>query len=383
MKKIYLFLIAMLYSFFVNAQTWEQLNDIPTESLIYARVEVVNNTAYLLDEYERNLLEYDESNDTWNIIEISWMTTPRQHVLFYAIDDELFVGGGFVQGESGILTRVNDFYKYVPSTNTWTQLQDINIEYPDSFSLMTGDGGVFLRAYNDIHSYDATTDTWSHVTDYPGAEFTHTCGFHIDGNLYMGFGVDVMANAYTYFYKYDVANNIWNQLQDADFENPISTPTTFTDGTFGYTVHGYEDAATTDKFYRYNPIDDSWLRLTDTPYTAEESIAFIVNDYAYVGLGYDFPDFYNSLYRMPLESLSVGEIDINDWELYFSSTENSLKYQNIPLGTEIRIYSSSGQLVKNTEVDDNPIDVTSLSKGAYIVLIQDESKVASKKIILY
>ena len=94
---------------------------------------------------------------------------------------------------------------------------------------------------NEVWSYNVLNDSWTRKTDFPGAPRLIATGFTVNGQGYLGLGIDVST-----LYK-----DIW----------------------------------------RYNPVDDTWTRLDDFAGQARGvAMCMVISDMAFLGAGYLGPN---------------------------------------------------------------------------------------------
>jgi hypothetical protein len=83
--------------------------------------------------------------------------------------------------------------------------------------------------------------------------------------------------------------------------------------------------------------------------------------------------------------LSIQENEkLNDISIYPNPATNSLNFNNLPQKTSIKIYNQTGQMVYSEKnFNKNTLDITTFNPGLYLVLIQLNDQLITKKIIKY
>ena len=186
------------------SDTWTQIADFPGSARYGAVAFSIDDKGYVGTGYDGNnlkdLYEYDPASDTW---------TPKA-----------FLGGGkrrdavafVINGEGYICTGVdngeyeNDFWKYNPVENTWTELREIsNIsseKYDDDYISIVGTDKVAFaigdKAYlatggkstagSYVWEYDSVTDLWEQKTSLEASSRLQAVGFAIGDVGYIATG---------------------------------------------------------------------------------------------------------------------------------------------------------------------------------------------------
>ena len=140
-------------------------------------------------------------------------------------------------------------------------------------------------------SFSVTTrpNTWQRKADYPTDNYTDV-GFTI-GNIF--YALDVLGN----FYQYDIQTNEWSKKERFPGETR-SSAVGFSIGGKGYVGLGHSSqhpGTSLVDFWTYDPEANIWTRVANFGGEASHgAISFIVNDRAYVGLGYSGYSFDNN-----------------------------------------------------------------------------------------
>ncbi|KAA6441200.1 galactose oxidase [Dyadobacter flavalbus] len=141
----------------------------------------------------------------------------------------------------------------------------------------------------DFWSYDAGTKIWTQVAAFAGTGRTDAVAFVVGGKAYVGTGYDnvtTIDNGYKKdFYQYDPATNKWKAV--ADFLGGTRQyATSFVVNDRAYVGLGYNGSNYYQDFYEYNPTTDKWSEIaTFTGGKRRGAISFTVGGKAYVGFG--------------------------------------------------------------------------------------------------
>jgi len=190
------------------------------------------------------------------------------------------------------------------AANTWTQKTDFGgsagIDFGTGFSI--GVKGYIGLGYNgsdlqEFWKYDPTANSWTQVASFTGAARASAVGFSIGTKGYVGLGADASYNNYTDFYEYDSVANSWKKMTDfPGTGGGRGSAVGFSIGAKGYVGTGGRKtgllSATTyyQDFYEFDPTGNaglgSWAAKTSFTGSARGgSVGFSVGTKGYVGTG--------------------------------------------------------------------------------------------------
>ncbi|HHC79973.1 MAG TPA: hypothetical protein ENK46_08820 [Flavobacteriia bacterium] len=143
---------------------------------------------------------------------------------------------------------------------------------------------------NDFWKYDPLANTWTKKSSFIGNKRGGATHFSIDGNIYIGLGIDFISYPsidYSDFYKYNPANDQWARVSDVPISRRLFTASFVING-IGYFTGGAMSSGDTDA-WSYNPITDTWARIADNPYAfSSGNTGFSLGGFGYViGSGYN------------------------------------------------------------------------------------------------
>lgn len=211
----------------------------------------------------------------------------------FSIGNNGYTGLGHIN--SGIDVEYEDFWKYDPSSDSWSQIAN----YPEGRCYHAASFVIGNKAYvgtgrleNGTYSkkffcYDPVLNSWSPIPDLPGAQRRGAVAFTVNGKGYVGTG-QVSTGYSVTFYEYDPLLNQW--FTKANFPGSSRTSSVaFSIGDFGYVGTGSTNSGSTNDFYQYNPVTNQWvLKAAVGPTTRQEAVGFAVNGKGYIGTGDDF-----------------------------------------------------------------------------------------------
>jgi N-acetylneuraminic acid mutarotase len=244
--------------------------------------------------------------------------TARHRASSFSIGNFGYIGLGHIN--SGVDVEYEDFWKYDPSSDTWTQIAN----YPNgkcyhatSFVIgnlaYVGGGRLENGSYTKkFYSYDPVTNVWTPIADLLGAARRGAVGFAINGKGYVGTGQTTTGYAAD-FYEYNPLANTWTAK--ANFPGAGRTSAVgFSIDQFGYLGTGNTNMGSTNDFYQYRPDINQWvLKAPVGPITRQEAVGFAVNGMGYIGTGDDFSSGNNYGDFWEYEVLSNTWVQIEDF----------------------------------------------------------------------
>ena len=171
-----------------NTNTWTQIADLPGYPRAGAVAFVINNHAYVgtgddsYSHYFKDFYRYDPNTNTWTQVADlpDVVVAGRFWATSFVIGDYAYVGAGKAsRNEYSPFYNLSDFYKYDPSTNTWTRIpnaENVGRFLAVGFTLENrGYIGGGTRGYQyakyehprNFLSYDPNTNQWEVAFEIP------------------------------------------------------------------------------------------------------------------------------------------------------------------------------------------------------------------------
>lgn len=242
----------------------------------------------------------------------------RHRASSFSIGNYGYIGLGHIN--SGIDVEYEDFWKYDPSTDSWTQIAN----YPEGKCyhatcfvigekayVGTGrlENGTFSKKF---FAYDPDFNSWTPIADLPGLARRGAVGFTINGKGYVGTGQTTSGYSAD-FYEYNPGLNQWIVRQT--FPGAVRTSSVgFTIGNFGYLGTGNTNVGSTNDFYQFNPLTNTWtMKATVGPTSRQEAVGFAVNGLGYIGTGDDYSSGNNYSDMWEYSPLSNTWVQIEDF----------------------------------------------------------------------
>ncbi len=257
--------------------------------------------------YKSNQLwEYDPVTNAWTRKADLPSASVKNFCFSFVCNNKVYIGLGAPAEGMDISTEPgsNEVWEYDIARNQWSKKRGfpgVARVAPFSFSINNigymGGGDTTntgMPAVNDFWRYDPQTDTWSQQAHFPGAQAVGITGFAIGSSGYVfeaGHGNPTAPTAgfdVVNLWKYDPATNSWAQKAVFPSRGVISA-TAFTVHQKGYVALGIMDAnsvASKNDFWEYDPAADQW--------TQKESVgggirwfgsSFSIGNKGYVGVG--------------------------------------------------------------------------------------------------
>lgn len=393
-------ILSVFFSFVSMAQ-WEDVASLPASASVrhHPVTFSLNGIGYLvagatptgsmLDDF----YSYDADADEWT-------TLPDfpglQRGFSYAVttDDKAYLGFGYyendVTGEGAIL---NDLWEFDPISETWTELatcpcverfHPAMVQVNDKIYVGLGANG--FGDLDDWWEYDIASDTWTEKTGFPASERHHPYYFGIGDYAYVGFGHHD-SEIFNDFYQYDPATDTWVTLDDFPDQGRVAG-TQFSYAGKGYILSGQGETHNnlpTGEFWEYDPDSDNWIELDAHPnggrwapgsFVIEDEVFFTCGE-ANTGEKRDLMKFYLG------PPVSVDEFDAAHLSLSPNPSTGMVNITGIAFeNTTATIFDTAGQLVHESLLNSNSIDLTHLLPGIYIFQVQNAQGVVTEKLVI-
>ncbi|MGN0186273.1 MAG: Kelch repeat-containing protein [Paludibacteraceae bacterium] len=224
------------------------------------------------------------------------LSVGRTSATSFVINGQLYLFGGRTAAQ----TATNDFYRYDPDADTWTQLSTPPLKARVKATAAVVNGAAYIglgfggKVYNDtayLHDwwrYDPPTDTWTRLADFTGNGTVGAAAFiGTDGNSI----ITAYGGAYGLtreVARYDITCDTWTVYDD----NWKRAKSAF--GIVGAQCDGRYFIGTgfntdnLDQWYEFSPDDDVWQKRCHVPGKRELSTAVAADKRIYLLGGYYF-----------------------------------------------------------------------------------------------
>jgi len=247
----------------------------------------------------KNSVPYTQSG---NWVTESQLNGPaRSEAVSFVINNYAYVGTGW----DGLNTRYNDFWRYDPVNNVWSQAASMPVGTARSSAIAfvannkgyVGTGYDGFSYLSDMYEFDPELGEWNKKADFAGGVRYEAVAFGLNNKGYVGTGNDG-SNALKDFYEYDPSLDVWTDIGFSG--NKRYGAVTFVYNNKAYLVTGVNSGVMQTDFWVFNPASDSakWTQLRninnyssdayDDAYTTIarwNGAAFISGIYAYISTG--------------------------------------------------------------------------------------------------
>jgi|GEM_PF-1624618 len=263
-----------VWDFNTVSRTWTQKNNFPGTAIYAGRGFAIGSYGYIVNGWDSTgsgrgpstLWQYDPSNDSWTQ-KAAFPGSTRYTTATFAVSGKGYVACGFSPYN-------NEVYSYDPVADSWSQKsnfpgaarQDMsyfvigNYAYAGMGSTSDGRGSYFLES--DWYKYDPSTDVWTRLNDFPGNALSGTSYFSLNGEGYVINGLD--QNSVYFNTTVSSSNKVWKYAPASDSWSlwGVFPDTATFDGTSvyangaGYCGFGGKNFSTlplSRSFYRFGP----------------------------------------------------------------------------------------------------------------------------------
>jgi N-acetylneuraminic acid mutarotase len=394
-------LVFMLFTFTaVFAQEWYERESLPASANIrhHPITFTIDDVGYLvagakpgagvLDDF----YAYDRGSDSWQTLP-DFPGGARGFSYGVSTDDKGYLGFGIFEDEVTFESFVySDLWEYDPATEAWTELATcpcIARYHPAMVEvnnkIYVGLGGSAFGDLKDWWEYDIATDTWTEKEEFPGSQRHHPYYFGIGDYVYVGFGHH-NASIFNDFYRYDPATDTWTELSTFPGQGRVAGTQFSFDGK-GYILSGQGETHTnlpTGEFWEYDPTDDSWVELEAHPNGGRWAPgSFVIDGTVYFTCGEANTGEKKDLIAFDIVPFASVAEENKSLEVYPNPSNGLVNIKgDIMDNTAIQIYDGVGNLVLNTTVVNNQIDLQSLANGIYIVKTTEDQLINQRITIM-
>lgn len=397
MKK-FLWLSFIIYnvSFIISAQgVWTQKADLLGSPRYGAVGFSIGNKGYVgtgdNDTISfKDFWEYNPSLNAW-AQKADFGGTARRHAVGFSIGSKGYIGTG-----DDYTAIKRDFWEYDTTLNTWTQIADFGgsgrgkegnaASFVIGSYAYVGTGNDSTNYFtNDFWKYNPSLNTWSQVAPVP----VSLCGavsFVINGKGYVGTGADTSSGG-TSFWEYDPIANVWSQKSTCGGGQRFLAAG-FAIGNKGYIGTGADGNVQKRDFWEYDLGTNTWTQKTNfSGVPRSGAVGFSIGSKGYIGTGLDsLYGYKNDFWEFDPNGNGVNEIDLENLISVYPNPSVDGKFTVSSLQftvNSIDIYNASGKHVYHSTVNSKQETVNlSEASGIYFLQIKTERGNVTKKIII-
>lgn len=386
-----------LFTHSLYSQNWEEKASAPGNGRHHPITFAIDGKGYMVTGSTdfvtgtTDFYQYDPANDSWTTLQ-SFPGVGRGYAIGDTWNDKAYIGFGFGANNS----YLQDLWEYDPSTGNWTELTPCPCAERVHPTFVIEDGLLFVGMgnndidgnMNDWWEYNIATDTWRQLPDLPGPERHHPYMFSANGSVYTGFGHGngPGTNVYKDWYRWDIANETWTQMNDLPAEGRVAG-TQFSIGDRGFVLSGDGDnhgTMSTGEFWEYNYQNDSWTELPPHPGVSRWAPgSFTIGNVVYFMAGEirsGNPDagLKTDLWSFDLDAIAnVPDANLSsEWSVYPNPAKNTIQIEGPSVAEHIgiRIIDATGKVVHKTPLNSSSIDISDLKNGLYFLLIERDGE---------
>lgn len=341
----------------------------------------------------KDFYSYDPVTDGWTTLP-DFPGLARGYSYGVTTATKAYLGFGYYENEVTLEgVALNDLWEYDPITESWTELAScpcVERYHPAMVQvndkIYVGLGANEFGDLDDWWEYDIATDTWTEKTGFPSTERHHPYYFGIGDYVYVGFGHHT-STIFNDFYQYDPSTDTWTTLADFPEQGRVAG-TQFSYAGKGYILSGQGETHTnlpTGEFWEYDPDTDSWVELPAHPSGGRWAPgSFVIEDEIFFTCGQANTGEKRDMMVYGLGGpASVDELVANQLTVSPNPSTGIVAINGITLeNATASIFDTAGQLLYEVSLTDNQLDLTHLLSGMYILQIQNNQGIATKKLVI-
>ncbi|MBL1280348.1 MAG: T9SS type A sorting domain-containing protein [Fluviicola sp.] len=335
--------------------------------------------------------KYDPATDAWTQV----ATLPgsvRRNAFSFTIGNNGYVGTGInTVNSSDVGSQIlGDLWQYNSLFNIWTQKTPFptpgGIYFATAFSIDSKGyvcGGKMGPNFysNKLWEYKESIDAWAELQNFPGGVRYKMASFSIGFKAYVGLGAD--QDMYNNdIWEFSAITNSWTQAASLPSSERADVAT-FTIGQKGFICMG-TNGGNLDDLWEYDPYQDDWTPKANFGGSRRKgAVGFSINGKGYVGTGKGNSGKKASFYEYtPSSVLGIEELEANI-TVYPNPVTNNLNLSTNSNEIEkIDIYSLDGKIILSEKLTSK-IDVSFLNSGVYILAAMNSNGqiISQQKII--
>ncbi|WP_299765894.1 T9SS type A sorting domain-containing protein [uncultured Dokdonia sp.] len=395
MKKQLLVLFFLVSLSALAQDAWTQLNDFPFEAFRSGSF-VVNNEAYVIvregavpSNFPSSIYMYNVAEDIWEFVvdipeELGLLIAP------FVIEDRIFLIG---ENQNTSTIRLWE-YNLDDTTFEERTPYPFGVEFPFSgfhATSFTIDGLGYVMSSptseEDINfaSYDPTTDSWTERAYFPGPDAGGgSKAFVVNDKGYIVFGEELKMGPKNELWMYDPVLDVWEEKTPRQ-QGVLANPAVFVIQDQVFVGLGNVDIGVPNTLYsRYNPSEDLWDIIEAPSFVSKNPFSFTINGIGYVGVGdkgITDVEPTDGVWQLDPEFLSVPDVNATNMSIFPNPATHIVFIQSeLPI-YNATIYTSLGQSITTIKVENNQLDVSSLSTGIYFIELTSEIGTSIQKLL--
>lgn len=327
--------------------------------------------------------KYNPTTDSWT--QVATLNGPARRSAFaFSTSTRIYIGGGVTADEATLGAVLNDLWEYNPTSNAWVQKQNypanggVGAYYAAAFSL-DDKGYVVGGKYgpnmysNQLWEYKPSLDLWTARANFTGGVRYNLSAVSVGNKAFVGLGTNNDIYCNDWW-EYSPATNLWTRK--ADFAGGHRAgASTFSIYNRAYVCLGTNGGMKQDLFV-YVPDLDVWYPRSDYGGSErKQAIAFAIQNRAFVGTGSGTSGKKQSMY----EYISEYELELTEQALRIYSYPNPatdwFTVQSESIMKTFQLIDGQGQIVSRGSVESNTFSLErgTLPAGTYVLQVELEN----------
>jgi N-acetylneuraminic acid mutarotase len=378
-------LMTMILACSVQAQSWVQLPDLPAIARDDGSAFAIGEEVYVGTGMDAGFqltvdwYRFTPSTNTWTTI-APMPASGRQYCASFSLNGQGYVVGGFV---GGVATA--EVWRYDPPSDSWTAVAPLPQPMNAATAFVLNGFGHVVTGFlsNDLPSnlhfrYDPVNDSWSMLPEIPGPPIHRASSFAHAGKAYVVGGSLQPFEALASMWSFDPGPGLWEARSPLPASRFSSDAVGVGDG--GVMVGGATAGPpfiTHDEVWHYETASDQWQAYPTFPAGTRRSgvIAFAGPDRVYFGTGSDMAARYNDWWMLEVP-VTVEERDADDGPLLGpvpADDHLNLTRRGTIRPAHIRVTDSSGRLIHEEDWNSTStaLSTGAWSSGVYLITVED------------
>ncbi|RFC55230.1 Kelch repeat-containing protein [Brumimicrobium aurantiacum] len=388
--QLLLLYLSFNFSFLLNAQSWQQLDDFPATERDDGVSFVIGDKAYCGTGYKTGWVEtkdfhvLDMNTDQWSTVSSLPIGEERQYASAFASSTKGFVFGGIKDGD-----HLNDLWKYNSSQDSWTEMTPLPAEgrrgsvsfVINGVAYIVGGNTEIENAIDEVWAYNINDDTWEQKNDFPFGGLYRASGTSSENYGYLIFGQNESNNLNNKLYAYDPISDSWTLKSTFPETGRMHSSLNLISNQL-FVIAGIDDMDVYHKdLWRFDLSDSTWHELVEIPGNVRKGgMAFNNGDNLYYTTGINDQDVRLKESWKCVQPLSLDKKELSlNLSIYPNPANETLILAcnnfNLVSNNEITITNSIGKLVTKVKMNSalTLLDISHYSKGVFFVSIQNEN----------
>ena len=262
---------------------------------------------------QNDFWEFDPSTNAWTSLG-AFPFGRRSNGVSIGLDSLIYFGLGF----DDALSMKNDFWSYDPDSAVWTRLANFPGAARVGATVLNFNGIIIIGGgqrsggveLGDYYKYNVKKDSWEKITSPQNHAFrSFSSSFSIGTSAYLFGGNNSINQSLNDLLSYEIDTTV-SICDSLVWQKRKSFPDSMRAVTTGFALQGKgyvccgKDAFNGSgiNFFKdtweFDPGENDWSRVADFPGVARSgTVAFVIDSFAYVGLGWDGTNALKDMYR--------------------------------------------------------------------------------------